>query len=151
MALNRVFGLFMLVPIVSTGGIGLNQKTADVPLHNRPVVVVRDSGLEPGDNLSTGPRPRSTRDIRDDDVQCFCRADGIQNFHPESLFEAMKNSGRQGLPRRNRMTDRRKVEFFSIRCRMSEKLDIVRWNRKEQRWPMAFDEFEHSLGFGWSG
>src|SRR5882724_9253981 len=148
MALNCVFSLLMLIPIVSTGRVGLNQKIADFALHNRPVVVVHDSGLEPGNNLSTGARSRSRRDIGDDHVQRFGRADGIQDFHSESLFEAMKNSGRQGLPSRNRMPHTRKVEFPSIRCGVSEKLYIVRWNRKEQRWPLAFDDLEHTLRFG---
>jgi hypothetical protein len=52
MALNRVFGLLMLVPIVSTGRVGLNQKIADFPLRNRPVIVVHDSGFEAGNNHS---------------------------------------------------------------------------------------------------
>src|SRR6266478_3821544 len=150
MALNRVFGLLMLVPIVSTGRVGLNQKIADFTLHNRPVVVVHDSGLEPGNNLSTGARSRSRRDIGDDHVKCFCRADGIQDFHSESLFEAMKNSGRQGLPGGYCMPHTRKVEFPSIPYSVSEKLDVVRWDRKEQRWPVARDDVEHTLRFGWT-
>ena len=151
MALNRVFGLFMLVPVGSTGGVGLNQKTADLTLHDKAVVVVHDSGLEAGNNLSAGARSHGARDIGNDHVQCFCRADGVQNFHPEPLFEAMKNSGGQGLSSGNRMTHGRKVEFLSIRCSVREKLDIVRWDRKEQRWPVALDDLEHTQGFGWAG
>src|SRR6266446_5938369 len=150
MALNRVFGLLMLVPVVSTGRVGLNQKIADFTLHNRPVVVVHDSGLEPGNNLSTGARSRSKRYIGDDHMQRFGRADGIQDFHSESLLETMEHSGRQGLPGRYRMAHTRKVKFHSSQRRVSQKLDVVRWNRKKQRWPLAFDDLEDTLRFGWA-
>src|SRR5205085_5320512 len=85
-AVNGIFGLFVLVPIERGRTISANQEITNVSLLDRVSTFIGNERFVAWDELSCTPWPYLTCTITDENVQNLGAADTIENIYVEFLL-----------------------------------------------------------------
>src|SRR6266852_6239074 len=96
-AVNGIFGLLMLVPVVGGGAIAANEQVADLAPCNSVSAFIGNQRLVAGHQLARAARPDLSRAVTDEDMQYLCAADAIQDIDMEFLLPAAQDIGGQRL------------------------------------------------------
>src|SRR5580698_6429879 len=142
---DGVFGFFVLVPIASARGVGLDDEVPHRSGRDGLIIFIDDAGFESWNDGAAGTRLHGAGTVRDEHVKSFSGTDGIENLHPETLFEAMKDGGRKAFTRRDSMANGGKIGRGNRVWRVSQQLCVVGGNREEECGSKAADHFKNSL------
>ena len=116
---------FGLIPIAGANGIALDQQISNFAGSDFLAVLVDDFCFIAGNELAAGARARFARTISDDHLQGFGGAEGIENFHAESLFEAFEERSGERFTGGDGVADTGKIEFAAVLAAMGEECSVI--------------------------
>ena len=131
MALEGIFRLFVLVPVQGARRVSFDKQVADYARLHRLSVFIQDFSFITGNDLTAGAGPHCTGPVRDEHVQDFGRADGVEYLDAKPIFEAMENAGRQGFTGRDSIAYGGEIAIGAVALRLGKQCSKVRRNGKE--------------------
>src|SRR5258708_620795 len=86
-----IFRLFVLVPVICSNTIALNQQIANIALLHGMTTFVCDHCIVARNKLACTAWLDLPNAVTDEDMEYFGRTDTIQNWYMESIFPAAQD------------------------------------------------------------
>src|SRR5205085_2322670 len=138
LALDRVLGAFVLVPVVGAGAVALDQEVAHGAIGDVDARIVDDPCFVARDQLAGRAGTSTGWTIGNKDMENLGAADAIQDLDAEALAETIVEGFGQRLPGGDGEANTREIKVGAL-ATMREQLAVVRRDREEQARLEALD------------